>query len=227
QDDRNYFFQDKDNSLYLYVNVGTTTSDVIVSGVTIYDYNGDEYLVISGSDVQKVKTGIYKINLTIDSATFPDAVLFTDKWTVIQNGKVKNIDQEFYLINSQNYFSFSLDNRLNFDDFYFTYSGIKSDENLKAGTVRRINVKVKTLYSQDNNLPLDLDYRVFTTQSDKYQIDIIPFTKVDRTSNGYEFMLDTTWMIPQDYYLELRINNGDQFATKAPINFTIVDNGLL
>jgi len=41
-DDRNYFYLDKDNELYLYSNVGGTLQDVTVNSVTIIDYNDIE-----------------------------------------------------------------------------------------------------------------------------------------------------------------------------------------
>jgi hypothetical protein len=226
QDDRNYFFLDKENELYLYSTVGGNYEDIIVSAVTIYDYQDNEILTIAESGITKVKKGVYKISLTLDSDTYVDSVLCTDKWYINQNGKAKTIEQEFYLIKPENYFGFSLDNRLNFDDFYFSYSGIKSDEYLKSGEKRKIKVNVKRLYSQNEFLPLELEYRIYTTQSDKYQIDIVPFTKVNRTLKGYEFDIDTSWLIPQDYYLELRLSNSGEYSVKSPLRFTIVNNGL-
>ncbi len=226
QDDRNYFFLDKENELYLYSTVGGKYEDIIVSAVTIYDYEDNEILTIAESGITKVKKGIYKISLTLDSDSYVDSVLCTDKWFINQNGKSKTIEQEFYTIKSDKYFGFSLDNRVNFDDFYFSYSGIKSNENLKSGEKRKIKVNTKRLYSQDEFLPLDIEYRIYTTQSDKYQIDIIPYTKVNRTLKGYEFDLDTSWLIPQDYYLELRLNNSGEYSVKSPLRFSIVNNGL-
>jgi len=226
QDDRNYFFLDKQNELYLYSTVGGKYEDVIVSAVTIYDHHNNEILSIPESGITKVKKGIYKISFALDSDTYVDSVLFTDKWLINQNGKAKTIEQEFYLIKPENYFGFSLDNRLNFDDFYFSYSGIKSNELLKSGEKRKVRINIKKLYSQNDFFPLELEYRIYTTQSDKYQIDIIPFTKVDRTLKGYEFDIDTSWLIPQDYYLELRVNNGAEYSVKSPLRFTIVNNGL-
>lgn len=222
QDDRNFFYMDKDNDLYLY----STKGDVIFpSGVTIYDYNDQIYGVIPSSGITRVKKGVYKITVNVSSDDYPDAVIFKDVWTVIQNGKEKQIKNEFYLINSDAFYSFTLSNRLNPDNYHFSYFGIKSGENLKRGDIRRIDVNVKQLYkTPDSNPPLDLEYRLFIKQSNDVQIDVIPFTKVDRTVAGYEFNLDTSWLIPQDYYLELKISDGTVFNTKEAIGFTIVSD---
>jgi len=44
-DDRNYFYQDKDNDLYLYVNVGGIQQNITVNSVAIYDYEDNLILV--------------------------------------------------------------------------------------------------------------------------------------------------------------------------------------
>lgn len=220
-DDRRFFFLDKPNELYLYSSAG----DVIVTGVTIVDFNGKVVTTLTGSSIIRVKTGVYKITLTVDSSVYPDAVLFSDNWGVIQNGKHKKVCQNFYLIHQDRYYNFDLSNRMNPDNFYFTYSGIKSGEYIKAGDVRRIDVLVKELYEyQDNFYPLNLSYRVYSKQGGHTQMDVISSTPVDRTFKGYEFTLDTSWLIPQDYFLELKFSNNSLVVTKSPISFTIVND---
>lgn len=220
-DDRKYFFLDKPNDLYLYSSAG----DVTISTVTITDYKGQVFSVFTGNSITRVKKGVYKITLTVDSSVYPDAVIFKDNWTLTQNSKVKTICQDFYLIHQDKYFSFDLTNMINPDNFYFSYFGIKSSEYIKRGDVRKIQLIVKQLYdTQDDNLPLQLSYRLFMKQGDHTQIDIIPFTPLNRTVRGYEFDLDTSWLIPQDYYMELKFSNNSFFVVKAPISFTIVND---
>jgi hypothetical protein len=55
-------------------------------------------------------------------------------------------------------------------------------------------------------------------------MDVISSTPVDRTFRGYEFTLDTSWLIPQDYFLELKFSNNSLVVTKSPISFTIVND---
>ncbi|GAH22326.1 unnamed protein product, partial [marine sediment metagenome] len=87
EDDRNYFFLDKDNSLYLYYNKGGRPSDVTVNSVEIFDYMGQSVTSLSGGSIEKIRLGVHRISLNIDSDTYPDAVLFTDKWNYTLNGK--------------------------------------------------------------------------------------------------------------------------------------------
>ena len=225
KDDRNYFYMDKDNSLYLYATGGGVATNITPIKVDIIDYNDNLIYTLSGESIQTVKKGVYKIDVNIPSADYPDNVLFSDNWTITQDGKIKQINNQFYLISSNKYYNFTLSNRINFDNFWFRYYGINQDEQIKPNGKRRIQLEVKQQYSQDSFLPLDLDYRLYIVQADNYEIDIIPFTPVDITSQGYEFTIDTSWLIPQEYTLELKLNNGNLFSIKNPVRFNIISNG--
>lgn len=226
-DDRNYFYLDKDNELYLYVNIGGIEQNIIVNSVNIYDYDDNIAYTLSGSSIINVSKGIYKIILNIDSESYPDAVLFRDEWNLTINGRETKHIGEFYLISQNKYYTFDQSNQINFENYFFYFWGISEKENIIAGNIKKIKLTIKELYTNQNNfLPLDIEYRVFTTAGSKYEIDVIPFTKVNRTSVGYEFNLDTSWLIPQDYKLQIRMKNGNYYENKQTLSFTVVSNNL-
>lgn len=227
-DDRNYFYLDKDNELYLYVNIGGIQQDIIVDDVQIYDQDDELVEIISGNSIVNVSKGVYKIPVRVSSETYPDAVLFKDIWNLTINGKETQHVGEFYLISEKKYYTFDQSNQINLDNYYFYFWGISEKENISSGNVRKIKLTIKELYANQNNfLPLDIEYRLFTTVGSKYEIDVIPFTSVDRTSAGYEFNLDTSWLIPQDYKLQIRLKNGDYYENKQTLSFTVVSNKIL
>ena len=228
KDDRNYFYLDKSNDLYLYSNIGGIEQDIDINTVNIYD--DDDVLVqtITGDSIINVSKGVYKINIQIDSEIYPDAVLFRDQWLMTINGREIIHNGEFYLISQDNYYTFNQSNQINFDNYFFYFWGIGEKENVIAGNVRKIKLTIKELYANQNNfLPLDIEYRLFTTTGEKYEIDVIPYTSVDRTNTGYEFNLDTSWLIPQDYKLQIRLKNGNYYENKQTLSFTVVSNSLL
>lgn len=227
-DDRNYFYLGKTNSLYLYVNIGNFPQDITVNTVHIYDYEGNIALSYSGSNIIHVKKGVYKINLNISPSAFPDAVLFTDVWNLTVNGRTVEHTGEFYLIDSENYTNFDNSYQMNFDNYHFNFWGISEKENLKAGITKKVKLSIKELYPNQNKfIPLDIEYRIFTTLGNKYEIDIIPFTAVNRTNRGYEFDIDTSWLIPQDYYLQIRLKNGSYYEDKQTLAFTVIADKLV
>ena len=227
-DDRNYFYQDKDNDLYLYVNIGGIQQDIGVNAVDIYDYEDNMVMTLTGDSITNVSKGVYKVTVNVDSETYPDAVLFRDQWHVTINGRDSVHEGEFYLISPKKYYTFDQSNQINFENYFFYFWGIGDKENITAGNVRKIKLTIKELYPNQNNfLPLDIEYRLFTTVGEKYEIDVVPFTKVNRTSSGYEFNLDTSWLIPQDYKLQIRLKNGNYYENKQTLSFTVVSNNLL
>ena len=227
-DDRNYFYLDKDNDLYLYVNVGGIEQDIDVNSVDIYDYEDNLIDTFSGTSITNVSKGIYKVTLNIDSEMYPDAVLFRDEWNLVINGRASQHIGEFYLISEKKYYTFDNSNQIDFENYFFYFWGISEKENLRAGVVRKIKLTIKELYANQNNfLPLDIEYRLFTTIGSKYEVDVIPFTPVNRTNTGYEFNLDTSWLIPQDYYLQIRMKNGNYYENKQTVSFTVVSDGLI
>jgi len=227
-DDRNYFYLDKDNDLYLYVNIGGVEQNIVVDDVNIYDYEDNLIDTLSGTSIINVSKGVYKISLNIDSETYPDAVLFRDEWNLTINGRASQHSGEFYLISQDKYYTFDNSNQINFENYFFYFWGISEKENLRAGGVRKVKLTIKELYANQNNfLPLDIEYRLYTTIGKKYEVDVIPFTSVNRTNAGYEFNLDTSWLIPQDYYLQIRLKNGSYYENKQVVSFTVVSDGLI
>jgi hypothetical protein len=227
EDDRNYFYLDKDNVLYLYSNVGNEPQNITVNSVQIYDYEDNLVSTLSGASIEQVRMGVYSIGLNISSDDYPDAVLFRDVWNVTVNGKNKTYENQFYLISDENYYNFDLSNQIDLGNYAFYFWGINQKENIVAGDIRKIRLTVKELVpNQDDFLPLDVEYRVFTTVGEKYELDVIPFTSVNRTSRGYEMDLDTSWLIPQDYCLQLRMKNGTYYENKECVKFTVVSNDI-
>lgn len=229
KDDRNYFYLNKDNDLYLYVNVGGFSQDIVINKVDIFDHDDNLVETIEGdTGVTNVSKGVYKITLNISSDDYPDAVLFKDVWSVTINGKTMEHEGEFYLISDKNYYTFDQSNQINFENYFFYFWGIGEKENIIAGNIRKIKLTIKELYANQNKfVPLDIEYRLFTTIGKKYEVDVIPFTPVNRTNTGYEFNLDTSWLIPQDYYLQIRLKNGNYYENKQTLSFTVVSDGLI
>lgn len=226
-DDRNYFYLDKDNELYLYVNIGGIEQNITVNNVNIYDQDDELVDTLSGDSIINVDKGIYKIILNIDSESYSDAVIFKDEWNLKINERETQHNGEFYLISKDKYYTFDQSNQIDFNNYFFYFWGISEKENITAGNVRKIKLTIKELYPNQNNfLPLDIEYRLFTTAGSKYEIDVIPFTSVNRTSAGYEFNLDTSWLIPQDYKLQIRMKNGNYYENKQTLSFTVVSNNL-
>ena len=211
----------------MYVNAGGfPANSIAIDEVQIFDHQENIIDTITSDSIEFVTNGVYKITYSVNSTEYPDSVLFTDVWHGTLNGRPIEYEGEFYLISPDQYYTFNNSNQIDFDNYHFYFWGLKQNEKLRAGAIRKVKLTIKEMYpNQDNFLPLDLEYRIFVTNANKYELDIIPFTPVNRTNSGYEFNIDTSWMIPQDYKIELRMKNGNYFENKQTLQFTVISDG--
>ncbi len=69
---------------------------------------------------------------------------------------------------------------------------------------------------------------IYIKESGQYQIDYIDWKEISRTPDGNFFLVDTSWFIPNDYFIEIKIESGNEVRT-APtvIPFTIISEETL
>jgi hypothetical protein len=221
KDDRNNFKLDQLNRLYLYAKRGQEFFDITPIDVKIYNHKYELIETIHANNIKKQLKGIYYIELELDSDTNIDSVIYNDEWTYEINNIEKNIENEFYLIdNNTNSFIESMQRKNNIN---VTISGLLQDQKIKRGEQIILDLIIKKLYNQNNTEPYNFKYRIYIPQSNRTELEIIPFTEVNRAPNKYFIILDTTIFIPQKYVLELKLNNIDYNLNFDNINFTVVN----
>ena len=220
-DDRNYFYIDKENYLYLFFKIKNNYTDININSVNIIDYKGDNIETLIGTDIEKVYNGVYRIKYEVNSSEYPDRVIFYDKWNIDINGLNKEIIQKFYVKPNDLYYNIS-NKTINPDNFHFNISGIKYDEIIKNKEIKPIRISVKTLY--DYSGEIDIFYNLYIRLSNDHIIPVIQNQIVDRMGNQYGFDLDTSWLVPQDYYLDFYIGDGQYKSVINNIKFKIPSN---
>jgi hypothetical protein len=231
KDDRDKFYLDKDNRLYLYLNAGGEPVDATFNNVIIRDHNDNTYQTIPSSDITKQSCGVYYVTVNIPNnpvSGYCGNLLFSDTWqqVTINGNNLGDSEQEFILRDEEGYYTVGTtmasganglgvgsSSNLSIYDYSFTVRGIKYQEKIKRGDTRRVNI--------DARIPLTLDqvgvidkiyYRIFIREGNT-QIDYIDWSEVSRTFDGNYFLVDTSWFIPNDYYLEVKIESGNEVVT--------------
>jgi hypothetical protein len=77
------------------------------------------------------------------------------------------------------------------------------------------------LYNSDKTNLL-FEYGIFTQVGNDCEIDIIPFTYINKINKVFFIDIDTTWMIPQDYYFKIRQLSDGNIQIKNITKFTII-----
>jgi len=231
KDDRASFYLDKTNKLYLYVNTGgePTNLDTIPS-VQIVDYNDVVFSSITSSAVTHVTKGVYCVEVKVPTTSaYTDCYLFNDIWGGITiNGVTRpNIELAFALVDSDKYYNIGNNDTMP-KKYGFNVSGIRNDERIKRGDIRRVTVTARIPYTTNQTDVIDgLQYRLYVKEG-RNEFTVIDFQDVERTFNHNYFLLDTESLIPNTYYLDVKVSSNNEVTTiKDTLSFDIVSQSEL
>jgi hypothetical protein len=226
KDDRNDFFLDKNNKLYLYVNLGGTPTNLdIKPTVVVYNNDGNVFSSYTQSDVTHVTKGVYSINIKVPTTTdYTDCIEFNDVWSGITINGINrpNSELRFVLKDSSKYYNIGDSDELP-KPFGITVSGIRRDEKIKRGDIRKVLVSARIPYTIEQKQSLDvLKYRLYVKEG-KNEYTVIDFQDIEMTNNTNYFLIDTQSLIPNTYYLDIKVESNLEVNTvKEVISFDIV-----
>ncbi|PCI27325.1 hypothetical protein COB55_05980 [Candidatus Wolfebacteria bacterium] len=231
QDDRKRVYVDKTNRLYLYTqkNRDPINLDSVPSEVTIRDYDDTIFSAITGSSIVQQGKGIYYVDLFIPNSggsmndhTFE---MWTDTWSgvTVDTIPLPAVELEFTIKDNKNYFN--IGNNLEEPVQYgFSFYGISNGEKIKQGDVRKVFVIAQVKYNPEDDVIVDnLQYRLYIRQG-RNQIDIIPFTDVNRGFNQNYLTIDTSFLFQHEYFLQLKLTSNDvEITLPEPLSFQVVE----
>lgn len=226
QDDRSFFYKGKNNSLYLYVNKNGIPSNLdTLPTCDVYDMNGSLYSSFTGT--QKT-VGSYYINLTIPDSYPYDSVLFTDVWkNIYLDGiKKKDVTLEFEIKCDEDYLSIGSGEFLP-EEYGLSFSGLKRDEVINQGEKRKIVVSVRKPYVYEVPVLTDyVQYKIYVKEGPLNQIIIQDWTSLNRVTNMNYFVLDSSWLLPNKYYLDIRVSSNQEIREYKEITQFFVNQKL-
>jgi hypothetical protein len=224
-DDRKNFYRGKINRLYFYTNLGGEPTNLdSIPGVYISDQNGIVVSSYTSSNVVHSTTGVYYIELSLPITT-SDCVLYTDTWTGLTiNGISRpNVELEFEIKSDLDYYNFG-DNESLPIDYVMNVSGINRDEKIKRGDKRKVFVNVRVPYTINETSVIDgLQYRLWVREGNT-QVNVIEWEDVNRSYLKNYFILDTSWMIPNEYFIDIKLTSNQMVKTYTnTLKFNIVN----
>ena len=229
-DDRANFVLNKDNRLYLYCNLGgnlTNLDELPIVSVT--DDNGDIVTDAYGNSLENITAkqyskGIYYIDLKI-SGREADTMLY-DTWdNIIYGGsKLDPVELDFTLKNVNMFFN--IGNKLeNNNRFIPNVSGINDSESIKRGDVRKLIINARVQYTtQEYQLINGMETRLYVMDGNR-ELDVFPWEPVNKTFLENYVIIDTNILIPQRYYLDVKIKYGmEEIIHHDVLHFDIVND---
>jgi len=223
-DDRNNFFLDKPNKLYLYVNLGGNPTNLDTNpAVNIYDNSGILFTAYTPSNVNHVTKGVYSIDLMIPSTSGSEGHLFNDTWTgiTINNVTRPDISLDFELKDSFGYYELGA-NDIGPKKVGISISGLRQQDKIIRGDVRKVIVSTRIPYTVNQTQTItNLKYRLFVKEGQN-EVTVIDFQPIEMATNYNYFILDTASLIPNTYFLDVLYESNQEVTTiKSIINFDI------
>ena len=246
-DDREKFYMGKQNRICLYVNVGSEPTNLDnLPGAVVYDADGDVYqnfLSVNTdhqnasqftpfTSVQHVTKGVYCIDLTVPTTCACPLVQYSDVWsgmTITTDGVTQSLDAvtNYITIREQSeYYNIGTDTDLP-RSYGLSVSGIKSDERIKRGDYRKVMVSARVPYTVNQTQVIDsLKYRLYIKDGTS-EYTVIDYTDVNRTPTRNYFVIDTSWLIPNTYYVDIRLTSNERVMTyDQKLRFIVSNQGL-
>ena len=211
KDDRKNFYKNKTNKLYLYSNVGSEPTNLDNNpSVTIYDDNGIVFSAITTAQTIQVSTGIYYAEVFVPESV-DDGVLYFDVWSDLNvNGvSLSDVELDFEVKDSIEYYQIGNNESLP-TQYAMSLSGVKRDEKIKRGDKRKIFVSARLPFTINESKVIDnLEYRLWVREGST-QVSVIEWQPVNRAYLKNYFILDTSWMIPNRYFIDIKLTSNQE-----------------
>jgi hypothetical protein len=223
EDNRDNFVSKLNQNLYLYVTKGGNFYDLDnLPVVDITDASGTVILGLSDIETVKVRKGVYKVTFGLDGVLTDGRRFYYDKWKnlSIDDVEISDVNQKFVPKPYTNQFTIG-ENQTESHRYSVQFYGVKQNEKIKSGEIRKIVVGFRSINLSKTILLDDVYYRIYIKEGHT-QVIIHDWTKLDKT-NENSFMLDTNYLIPREYVMEIKGNShGEDIFYNESIKFEII-----
>ena len=134
-----------------------------------------------------------------------------------------NVTLDFEIKDDETYFDLGT----NVNDpleYYMSVSGIKSGEKIKRGDIRKVFASARKPFTTNEIDVIDgLQYRLYVKEGNT-EVTVIDWMDINRTFDTNYFLIDTSWMIPNIYYVDVKLTSGQEVRTYSnSLKFEIVN----
>jgi len=225
QDDRNTFYERRNNKLYLYsFRYGNPQNFDDLPLVDILDSSGNPVQGLTGLTTCQIQNGVYEVNVSgLTATTLP--CIYYDVWNgiSIDGVQLNNVENQFVVNPLSDLYQIGMED--NEPSIYgFDFYGIKQDEKILNTDIRKVNVVLKKAYTTKEVLThVDSYYRIYVREGTT-EVQVQDWTPINRTHSGYYFIFDTQDKIPNEYFVDIKVITDREVNTyKRELKFQIVN----
>ena len=222
-DDRHDFIENVEQTLILYVKKGSEYYDLnLPPAVDIFDHTNTIVPGLNDVVSEKIRKGVYRISFGISGFHCDGKKFYYDKWKDLEIDTVPigDITQKFIPKPMSSYYLIG-SNDTDFKRYAIQFYGIKQNEKIKPGEVRKIGVIFKSIDNPTSTIQKEVFYRMFIKEG-RTDVIIHNWTQLDVT-NENSFMINTSIYIPREYFIEIKAKiNGEEIFYEEYIKFEIL-----
>ena len=203
-DNRQNFIENVNQNLYLYVTKGSNFYNLgNLPTVDITDSNGTVLPGLANLSTTKIRKGVYKVTFGLTGVLCDGKRFYHDKWKglILDGTGINPVIQKFVPKPYTSNFSVG-ENIKELERYSVQFFGIKLNEKIKSGEIRKIVTTFRSIDTPKNVLLDEVFYRIYIREG-KTNVNVFDWTLLDKT-NENSFMLDTSYLIPREYYLEIK-----------------------
>lgn len=222
-DDREMFHEGREQHLYLYVSKDTNYYDLDeLPVVDIYDSTNSIISTLTGMTATKIRKGVYRVSFGLFGLDCDGKRFFYDKWSniTLDGYNLTDITQKFIPVNYLDGYQIG-EAHSDTNRYAVRYFGIKQNEKITRGDVRKFVVNFKSIDKIDSRLVDNVYYKLYVKEGKRHVI-VHDWTQMDRTIEN-SVMIDTSYLIPREYYIEVKAKtHSEVIHYEHPIKFEIV-----
>lgn len=199
-DDRGHFYCGRKNRLYLYVE--EDGNGINLDELPKCEVDGVE------REVRQSTKGVYYAEVTIPKGKYRNDTMLYDVWSGISVGGVGQGDVELdFTVKNDGYLNIG-NSTANQKTFTVSTYGIDQKEHVTQGDKRKVGVVAKENYKKGFSDTVGfLEYRLFVMDGTR-EITVFDWEKVNTGLNENYFVIDTDDLVPQRYYIDIKVKYG-------------------
>lgn len=225
EDDRNLFINGHENKLYLYSYENGVPKNLDRNPfVDILDLNYEPIQGFTGLSTCRVTKGVYVCKIEgLTGDTIP--CMYYDNWNGIEinEKQLKDVENSFIIKEESEKYNIGI-STYNPKRYSFNFTGIKQDEKILTSDIRKIEVDIKEAYSTNKQLVDFLGHYRLYVKEGTTEVMVQDWTRINRTNDGNHFYLDMNDKIPNEYFLDIKVEtDGETNTYKRELKFQIVN----
>ena len=221
-DDRDNLVVNEPKKLYLYANIKNELVNLDEGTISVKIKDDSDVILEEITNVKHEALGVYSIEVTMPDND-GESLNYYDEWSFKYKGITYKIENEFTTVENYNPFSNTHGEP---KDYILNVSGIRNNEQIKDDEKRKVVVIAKEHYGDSDFKPSKITMDLYIKNGNQ-KVFIISNCEFNKTPENYFLYIDFTWLIPQEYWIDIKVHSNGEIRNYEKLSFTLLNSNLI